>query len=350
MRTLSLAGILAVAALYIGGAARPCAAQQSRVFDWVSANDETLRLDPANYYTGRTYRPGPHGGGLHVDIKSQMPVTVFLTPASNWDQASRDFQMLPRLPQTCLREHVVAMTYVCQLGASEPMTLVIRDERRSLRPTVYAELGAAIDTTVQHSATNPIESRFGHIVSSGLTAAMAGGGSSSGRRFSSPNDVHIQYYAWNCVANCIQPEFRWIEQVKEKYDLTPLLKVYGGFAPDHDGTQVSIWIKAPIPMTIAMLPSQTADQLYANPDLLETALQKDTCQQRAAQSLQFQCTFNQADGPQSLIAVPAPGIRVPRKKVQIEMQAVECVDHCDMLSSPQQPQEQQQSQQQQQPQ
>jgi len=55
------------------------------------------------------------------------------------------------------------------------------------------------------------------------------------------------------VENCVQPEFRWTWQVKEKYQLTSFLKVYGGFTPDHDATQVSIKIKSPVPMVVAML-------------------------------------------------------------------------------------------------
>ena len=41
---------------------------QQRVFNWMPANDESVRLDPAYYHTARTYRPGPGGGNNHVDI------------------------------------------------------------------------------------------------------------------------------------------------------------------------------------------------------------------------------------------------------------------------------------------
>jgi hypothetical protein len=153
-------------------------------------------------------------------------------------------------------------------------------------------------------------------------------------RFNSPNDVYVQYFRWDCVENCIQPEFRWTEQVKEKYELTSFLKVYGGFTPDHDGEQVSIKIKSPVPMVVAMLPSQIADQLHARPEALETALEKNSCQQRGVQSLQFACTFNLGDGPQSLIVVPEEGARLPNhKKAEIEMQAAKCVANCNLLES-----------------
>jgi hypothetical protein len=140
--------------------------------------------------------------------------------------------------------------------------------------------------------------------------------------------VHVQYYRWACIANCFPPEFQWIQQAKEKYQLTPFLKVYGGYAPDRDGEVVSIKIKAPTPMLVAMVPSSVANQLHARPEMLEPALEKNSCQQRGVQSQTFQCTFNAADGPQSLIVVPEAGEKVPHKKAEIEFLASKCVEHC----------------------
>ena len=52
------------------------------------------------------------------------------------------------------------------------------------------------------------------------------------------------------------------------------------------------------------------------------------------QSLQFQCTFNLADGPQSLIVAPEAGSEVPRKKkAEIEMLAARCVENCQVLQT-----------------
>jgi hypothetical protein len=203
------------------------------------------------------------------------------------------------------------------------MILVIRDERNSLDPAVFAGLGAIL---------NPRD-KTDRAIGEGITAVLTGQGSAT-RRFTSPNDIHIQYYRWECVENCVQPEIQWIRQVKEKYELTSFLKVYGGFRPDHDGEQVSIKIKSPVPMVVAMLPSQAADQLHANPDTFESALERNSCQQRGVQSLQFQCTFNLGDGPQSLVVVPEAGAGVPHhKKAEIEMLAARCVANCALLES-----------------
>ena len=289
---------------------------QQRVFNWLPANDESVRLDPANYHSGRTYHPGSNGGNIHVDIKAQQPITIFLTDAEAWTQALQHPEGIAQLRQLCLREHIVETTYVCELPP-EAMTLVIHDERNGPDNAVFTGLGAVLDPN------NKVERAVGV----GIVTVLNRRGSASSR-FVAPNDVHIQYYRWDCVENCIQPEYQWIEQVKEKYDLTSFLKVYGGWAPDHEGTQVSIRVKSPVPMAVAMLPSQIANQLHTQPGALETALEKTPCQQRGVQSLQFQCTFNAEDGPQSLIAVPESTSNVPHKKAEIEMQAVKCVANC----------------------
>lgn len=293
-----------------------------RVFDWVPSHDENVRLDPANYHTGETYHAGVYGAKNHVDIKARMPVTIFMTPVDAWNVALEHPETIPSLPQSCPAEHVTETTYVCDMPPGE-LIMVIRDERNNPDAAVFAGLGAVL---------NPND-KTQRAIGEGIANVFTGEGAAT-RSFKAPNDMHIQYYNWNCVQNCIQPEFRWVDQVKEKYQLTSFLKVYGGFQPDHDGEQISIKIKAPVPMVVAMLPSQVADQLHSQPDALESALEKASCQQRGVQSLQFQCTFNLADGPQSLIVAPEAGSDVPRKKkAEIEMLAARCVENCQVLQT-----------------
>jgi hypothetical protein len=209
---------------------------------------------------------------------------------------------------------------VCDLPPAA-MTLVIRDERNNPDAAVFTGLGAVLD------GNDKTDRAIGTAVATVLT-----GQGSAIHKFYAPNDMHIQYYRWSCVENCIQPEYQWIRQIKEKYELTSFLKVYGGFAPDHDAEQVSIKINAPVPMIVAMLPSEVANQLHAKPESLETALEKNSCQQRGVQKLEFQCTFNVADGPQSLIVAPEATSNVPHKKAEVEMSAVKCVANCQLLA------------------
>jgi hypothetical protein len=292
------------------------ASAQQKIFEWQPANDEAVRLDPANYHTGRTYRPGPQGGNIHVDIESQRPVTIFLTSEEAWNQVLQYPETVGNLRYTCLREHVVKTTYLCDLPA-EPMTLVIRDERNSPDSAVFAGLGAVLksDTPVNRA------------VGVGIATVLTGQGSAT-RHFVSPNDVHIQYYRWACISNCFPPEFRWIQQAKEKFQLTSFLKVYGGYMPGRDSEVVSIKIKAPVPMLVAVVPSSVANQLHSKPEMLEPALEKNACQQRGVQSQTFQCTFNAADGPQSLIVLPEATGNIPHKKAEIEFFAWKCVANC----------------------
>jgi hypothetical protein len=322
MRNIRIPGLFpGLFAILLTGACCGTAVGQDRVFNWLPANDESVRLDPANFHTARTYRPSTNGANNHVDIKAEKPVTIFMTPAADWDAALQNPAAIAQLRRICVREHVVETTYVCEMPA-EPMTLVIRDERNSLDPAVFAGLGAVLD---RHDKTD-------RAIGTGIAAVFTGQGAGT-RKFVSPNDVHIQYYRWDCVENCIQPEIAWTQQVKEKYELSGFLKVYGGFAADHDGEQVSIRIKAPVPMLVAMLPSATANQLHARPELLEEALAKSACQQRGVQSLVFECKFDVSDGPQSLIVVPEETNRVPKKKAEIAMSAARCVANCEMLQS-----------------
>lgn len=302
------------------------AQQGPRKFGWIRANDETARLDPANYYGGRTYRPSPDGGSLHVDIKAQQPVTVFMAQAEEWSYALQHPEVMATLHEVCPRTHVTETTFTCFI--SEPMTLVVQDERPSTGKAVVASLGAALDQS-DNAATR--------VASVGL-AALLSGGTRAKKHFTAPNDVHVQYYRWDCVENCVQPQFEWVRVANEEYKLTPYMKIYSGYTPSVDGEQVSVYIKAPVPMIVAIVPSSLAAQLHESRQALEGVLDKVTCQQRAAQKLQFQCTFNVADGPQSLVVVPENDNRVPHKKTKVDWQADECVANCPAPQQPSGPQ------------
>jgi hypothetical protein len=278
-------------------AARGSCAQES-TFDWQTTNDETARLDPADYHTGRAFKFGDQAGNVHVDIEAQEQVTVEMAPSEEWSEAMRHPELLRRVSFRCVREHVTKVTYVCDVAAGRPMTLVLRDERNSERTTVTA----FSQTSTDHGTV---------------------------REFLSPNDIHIQYYRWSCVENCNPPKYQWIGELKETYDLTPALKVYDGIMPERDGEPFSVKVDSPVPITVAIVPSRAAEELRAKPDSLDSALNGRHCMERSVRSTAFECTFDLADGPQSLVAVPEGGSKVPaNKKAEVEVVASKCVANC----------------------
>lgn len=294
-------------------------------FGWVRAESETVRLDPANYYTSQTYHPGPEGGNMQVDIESRYPITIAMVDPSAWSDATQRPNMarnMGNINYSCVQQHAVRTTYSCHMGGFWPQALVIRDERD----------GHDHDRDSDRNQGNgPAAANVPHVIAPAIAGVSLAGGYSD-RQFASPNDVRIQYYSWRCVQNCDQPDFGWVRQVKEKYQLTSVVKVYSGLKADHDGTQVSIKVKSPVPMAVAVLPSSVAGKLYGKPDMFESAVDGSSCQQRGVQSSTFQCTLNIADGPQSLVLVPEAGTTIPnKKKAEVEMQAVKCVDNCAFL-------------------
>jgi hypothetical protein len=273
--------------------------QGPKTFGWVRANDEVVRLDPADFQAGRVYRPGPGGGNMHVIIHAYKPVTVAMSWADAWNDTVRHPDAVANLEYRCLREHVVDMVYECHLPSDRPMVLLLRDER----PAGRAILLQGIATVV---------------------------GKPAARQFISPNDVRITYHSWQCVENCLEPEYQWVRLVKEKYDLTPSPKLYSVLTPQYDGQRVWMKIKAKAPVTIAVLPSKAADEAYDRPETLAAALSQTTCKQRGVQSMEFECRINLADGPQSLIVVPESPVR-SGKKAEIEFQAVKCTANCELI-------------------
>jgi hypothetical protein len=298
-KLLDRGGLLAFALVFVlsVGVAHARSPQES-TFDWLPSSDESPRLDPADYHTGRVFKPADQAGNVHVDIEAQEPVTVEMAPAEEWSEALRHPELLPRVTFRCVREHVTKTTYICDVAPGHPMTLVLRDERDSARTAVTA-FGATFN---DHGTV---------------------------REFVSPNDIHIQYYRWACVQNCNPPRYQWMSELKETYDLTSTPKIYDGITPERDGEPFSVKMNSPVPMTVAIVPSRLADELRENPDSLDSALDKRPCIEKSVRSTAFECTFDLADGPQSFVAVPEAGSTLPpNKKAEVEVIASKCIANC----------------------
>jgi len=291
MRNLSIFFALLLCAL-----ATVTSAQDNRVFDWTPANNETIPLEPASLHAGRIYHPAAGGGNMHVQIDSRYPVTVAMAWADEWNASIQNPNAPPNFSNLlCVKEHVTNSIYECHLPSERPMIITFHDERKPQKPVVSA---------------------IGVVLGPGA------------RPFMSPNDLHIQYYAWNCVNNCVLPEFHWRRILNEKYEITPVPKVYSLMTPDHDGQELNVKIKSPIPMTVALLPSHLADQVYDKTISLTDALNQTGCKERGVQSMSFHCSFNVANGTQTLLIRPDMDFS-GHKKANVEVETEKCVDHCE---------------------
>ena len=95
-------------------------------------------------------------------------------------------------------------------------------------------------------------------------------------------------------------------------------------------------IKSPVPLTVAVLPSHLADQFYDKTITLSEALDQTGCKEQGVQSLGFNCTFNVANGPQTILVLPDINFS-GHKKANVEIETVMCVEHCELLSAPPNP-------------
>jgi len=296
LKESGLVALVAVCAMSCG-AVRARGAQES-TFDWVSAKGESVRLDPSDYHAGRIFTSGDAAGNVHVDIDAQEPVTVEMAPAGQWNEAMRHPELLPRVTFRCVREHVTKTTYVCDVPLGRPMVLILRDERSSE--------GSAVTS-------------FGEPLNDRGTV----------RDFISPNDIHVHYYRWACVENCSPPRYQWMPELKESYPLSSEAKVYDGISVERDGEPFSVKINSPVAMTVAIIPSREAAQFSEKPETLSFALEGRSCVEKSVRSGAFECMLDVADGPQSFIAAPAPGSKLPtNSKAEVEVVASKCVANC----------------------
>jgi hypothetical protein len=285
------------AALIVCAFAALASAQDNRIFEWTPANSENIPMEPASLHAGRIYHPAAGGGNLHVGIESRYPVTVAMAWANEWNAAMQNPNAPVNFNFLCVQEHVTSTIYQCHLPSERPMIITFHDERRPEKPAV-STIGSILGPRMQ--------------------------------QFIPSNALHIQYYSWSCVNNCVLPCFEWRRILNEKYDLTPVPKVYSLMTPDHDDQKLSVKIKSPIPLTVALLPSHLADQVYDKTVSLTNALDQTGCKERGVQKMSFNCSFNVANGTQTLLILPEMTFS-GHKKANVEVNTVKCVDHCDLL-------------------
>jgi CRISPR/Cas system-associated endoribonuclease Cas2 len=272
---------------------------QQKAFNWVPQNPDSFRIGPGYHSGVAVYNP--HGWeAVHVrlDVDARHPVSVGVVRLEDWNNAVRNPELLPRLDYACLTEGVTHVSYSCNFYASyAARVVVVRDVRGSERPIVT---GAAAPFV-----------RFG------INEVFA-------------NDVRVTPYRWDCVSNCDlpdPPQFAWVELRREKYEITSALKSYGPFTPERDGNKMRIRVKAQEPMTVAVVPSNLADELYAHREQAREILAKSACKQYGIQSSTFECALQKEDGTLQVVLLPETETK-KKKKAEITISTVQCVANC----------------------
>jgi hypothetical protein len=277
-----------------------CAGAQQKTFDWLPQNTDTFRIGPGYHSGVAVYNP--HGWeAIHVrlDISSREPVSVGVVPLEAWNNAIHNPEQLAKLDYACLTEGVTRISYSCNFYASyTSRVVVVRDSRHGEHPTIT---GVAAP-----------------FVRYGINEFFA-------------NEIRVTPYRWSCTSNCDlpdPPQFAWVDVRKEKYEITPAFKSYGPFMAEQDNDKMRIRIKAQVPMTVAVVPSSMADDLYAHRDQAHEILSKSTCKQYGVQSSTFDCTLQKSDGAMQVVLLPEVEIR-KKKKAEIEISTVKCVANCE---------------------
>ncbi|MGC2696928.1 MAG: hypothetical protein WA738_14175 [Candidatus Angelobacter sp.] len=275
-----------------------CLQAQQKAYDWVPQEPDSFRIGPGYHSGVAVYTP--HGWeAVHVrlDIEARQPFSVGVVRLEDWNNAVRNPEQLARLDYACLTEGVTRISYSCNFYASyTARVVVVRDARNTEHPTVT---GVAAP-----------------FVQNGLNEIFA-------------NNVRVTPYRWICVSNCDlpdPPQFAWVNLRKEKYEITAF-KSYGPFTPERDDDKIRIYVKSQVPMTVAVVTSSQADELYAHRDQAREILAKSMCKQYGIQSSTFDCTFQKDDGAMQVVLLPEVEIN-KKKKAEITISTVQCVANC----------------------
>jgi hypothetical protein len=268
---------------------------QQKRFDWVPGQSRSFRMEPRRWQALVNYGTEPLH--LRMDVQATHAVSLALVRLDDWNYYLEHGDSQGQMPLACPAEGVLQSTYTCELAVHDSaMVLIGRDERRP------------------HEA---------------ISEAWRYGAREAAAGLAAPTELTLTSMQWGCVENCFLPEYAWVRAFKEKFQITPIAKTYGPLTPERDGQQMRVKIKSPVPMLVAVLPVEAADQLRANPGSADAMLAGIECKQRGVQKTDFTCSMNVKQGTQQVVVMPEPGIEVPnKKKAEVQVDAVRCVQNC----------------------
>ena len=287
--SLVLLGVLACAT---------AASAQQKAYGWIPQDSDSYRMMPGAYNGIAVFNTqGYQALHIRLDIEAREPVAIGVVSQDDWNNAIHNPELLHKLNYACLSEGVTRLNFSCDVAAFTSRVVVVRDLRRVEHPSV-AGVGAPL-------------------------VRMAYNGYFS-------NEVRVTPFHWGCTAYCDLPDppsYAWVDLRREKYEITSALKSYGPFNPQKDDDKIRIYVKSPFPMTVALVPSDLVDQLYADRDQAHEILSKTSCKQYGVQKSTFDCTLQMSDGPQQVVLLPEVEIN-KKKKAQVEISTVQCVANC----------------------
>ncbi len=274
------------------------ASGQQKTYAFVPQASDTFRIGPGFHRGVAVYNPrGWEALHLRLEIDSQQPVSVGVVRLEDWNHAVHNPEELARLDYACLTEGVSHITFSCNFYPGDTSrVVVVRDTRSADRPVIT---GAAAPFV--RYAVNEI----------------------------SANEVRVTPYRWECVDNCDlpdPPQFSWVDLRAEKFEITPAFKSYGPFTPEREGDVLRIRVKSPTPLTVAVVSTALADELYAHRDQALQLLAASACKQYGIQSGTLQCALKKNDGPMQVVLLPEA--RPRKKKAEITISTVQCVANC----------------------
>jgi hypothetical protein len=289
-----------------------CFAQQKQ-YGWVPDGSNTFRMKPGAYNGIAVFQPhGWEAIRIRMDIDAREPVMIGVVPLDDWNKAVQNRDLLRNLNYACPMQSVTRVNFSCDFSMNfTPRVVVVRDMRRR-------EHWEHRDRDRDRDDDQPMVSGVGvpmaHMAFDGYLA----------------NEIHVTPYHWGCTEYCDLPDppvFGWVNLRKEKFEITSEMKSYGPFTPQKKDDKIRIYVKTPFPMTVALVPSATVDDLYAHRDQAREILSKTACKQYGVQKTTFDCALQVSDGPQQIVLLPEVEIN-KKKKAQVEISTVKCVANC----------------------
>ncbi|MGE5323960.1 MAG: hypothetical protein ACM3SW_13910 [Actinomycetota bacterium] len=290
---------------------------QQKQYGWVPDNSNTFRMMPGAYNGIAVFNPhGWEAMHIRLDIDARDPVMIGVVPLDDWNKAVQDRELLHNLNYACLTQGVTRLNFSCDFYASYTSRVVVVRDMRYWEHRGHRE----------RSGDRDGDGDDDHPVVSGIGVPLAH--MAFNEYFG--NDVHVTPYHWGCTAYCNlpdPPQFGWVDLRREKFQITPEMKSYGPFTPEKNNVKIRIYVKTPYPMTVAVVPSATVDDLYAHRDNAREILSKTACKEYGVQKTSFDCTLQMSDGPQQVVLLPEVEIR-KKKKAHIEISTVRCIANC----------------------